>query len=214
MSTDSWEHHECGFKNLPIWHLDWFSYCCALCSTAPAEILSPQEPTAISLNETDPVSLTCIARGFPAVDITWWYQNTTQLMDSDPRLNVESTTVEINNGFLEKTSTLTIPSVDRADAGNYTCVASNTVFGSLMQDVQQFMLTVNCKCLTAIGVVHITVVAFTKDVSLQWGEKLVFWVLGHNMHFLISHMHTVLGSYLCRQLLSLLFYVILTLIYY
>ena len=71
-------------------------------------------------------------------------------------------TVEINNGFLDTTSTLTIPSVDRADAGNYTCVASNTVFGSLMQDVQQFMLTVNCKCFTAIGVVHITVVAFTK----------------------------------------------------
>ena len=81
------------------------------------------------------------------MDFTWWYQNTTQLMDSDPRLSIQSMTVEINNGFLDTTSTLTIPSVDRADAGNYTCVASNTVFGSLMQDVQQFMLTVNCKCL-------------------------------------------------------------------
>jgi len=132
-------------------------YSCALCSTAPAGILSPQEPTVMSVNETDPVSLMCIARGFPAVDFTWWYQNTTQLMDSDPRLSIQSMTVEINNGFLDTTSTLTIPSVDRADAGNYTCVASNTVFGSLMQDVQQFMLTVNCKCLTAMHVVHVFV---------------------------------------------------------
>ena len=84
------------------------------------------------------------------MDFTWWYQNTTQLMDSDPRLSIQSMTVEINNGFLDTNSTLTIPSVDRADAGDYTCVASNTVFGSLMQDVQQFMLTVNCKCLTDI----------------------------------------------------------------
>jgi len=95
------------------------------------------------------------------VDFTWWYQNTTQLMDSDPGLSIQSMTVEINNGFLDTTSTLTILSVDRADAGNYTCVASNTVFGSLMQDVQQFMLTVNCKCLVDMYIVHITVVAFT-----------------------------------------------------
>ena len=113
----------------------------------------------MSVIELGSVSFTCTARGFPAVDFTWWYQNTTQLMDSDPRLSIQSMTVEINNGFLDTTSTLTIPSVDRADAGNYTCVASNTVFGSLMQDVQQFMLTVNCKCLVPMYVVHITVVA-------------------------------------------------------
>ena len=112
--------------------------------TAPAEILSPQEPTAMSVNETDSVSIVCTASGFPAVDITWRYQNT-QLMDSDPRLSMQSVTVESNNGFLSTTSTLTIPSVKRSDAGNYACVASNTVFGSPMSDMQQFMLTVNCK---------------------------------------------------------------------
>ena len=68
-------------------------------------------------------------------------------MDSDPRLSIQSMTVVINDGFLDTTSTLTIPSVDRTDAGNYSCVASNTVFGSPVQDLQQFMLTVNCKCL-------------------------------------------------------------------
>ena len=94
------------------------------------------------------------------MDFTWWYQNITQLMDSDPRLSIQSMTVEINNGFLDTTSTLTIPSVDRADAGDYTCVASNTVFGSLMQDVQQFMLKVNSKCLTAVHVVYVSVIAF------------------------------------------------------
>ena len=117
-----------------------------LCSTAPAEILSPQEPTAISVNETYPVSFVCTARGFPAVDFTWQYQNT-QLMDSDPGLNIQSVIEESDNGFLNTTSTLTILSVDRSDAGNYTCVASNTVFGSPVSDVQQFMLTVNCKYL-------------------------------------------------------------------
>ena len=115
-----------------------------LSSTAPAEILSPQEPTTISVNETDSVGFVCTARGFPAVDVTWRYQNT-QLMDSDPRLSMQSVTVEGDNGFLITTSTLTIPSVDRTDAGNYTCVASNTVFGSPMSDMQQFVVTVNCK---------------------------------------------------------------------
>ena len=117
-----------------------------LSSTAPVEILSPQEPTAISVNETYSVSFVCSARGFPAVDITWRYQNT-QLMDSDPGLSIQSVTEENNNGFLDTTSTLTISSVARSDAGNYTCVAANTVFGSPMRDVQQFTLTVNCKYL-------------------------------------------------------------------
>ena len=120
-------------------------------SIAPAEILSPQEPTAISVNETYPVSFVCTARGFPAVDITWRYQNT-QLMDSDPGLSIQSVTVENDNGFLDTTSTLTVPSVDRSDAGNYTCVAANTVFGTPMSDMQQFMLTVNCKYLVTVHV--------------------------------------------------------------
>ena len=117
-----------------------------LSSTAPAEILSPQEPTAISVNETYSVSFVCTARGFPAVDITWQYQNT-QLMDSDPRLSIQSLIVESDNGIFNTTSTLTILSVNRSDAGNYTCVASNTVFGSPASDMQQFVLTVNCKYL-------------------------------------------------------------------
>ena len=113
---------------------------------APAEILSPQEPTAISVNETDSVRFVCTARGYPAVGVTWWHQNT-QLMDSEPRLSIQSVTVEGDNGFLDTTSTLTIPSVNRSDVGDYTCVASNTLFGSPVSDMQQFMLTVNCKYL-------------------------------------------------------------------
>ena len=125
-----------------------------LSSSAPVEILSPQEPTAISVNETYSVSLVCTARGFPAVDITWRYLNT-QLMDSDPRLSIQSVTEESVNGFLDTTSTLTIPSVDRSDAGNYTCVASNTVFGDSMRDMQQFMLTVNCKYLVYMNMLDV-----------------------------------------------------------
>ena len=85
------------------------------------------------------------------MDITWRYQNT-QLMDSDPGLSIQSVTVENDNGFLDTTSTLTIPSVDRSDAGNYTCVASNTVFGSPASEMQQFTLTVNCKYLVTVHV--------------------------------------------------------------
>ena len=112
--------------------------------------MSPQEPTAISVNETDSVSLVCSARGFPTVDITWRHQNT-QFMYSDPRLSIQSMIVEGDNGIFNTTSTLTIPSVDRSDAGNYTCVASNTVFGDPVSDMQQFMLTVNCKCLMSMS---------------------------------------------------------------
>ena len=130
---------------------------CVISSTAPVEILSPQEPTAISVNETDPVSLVCIASGFPAVGIAWWYQNT-QLMDSDPGLSIQSMTEENNNGIFNTTSTLTIPSVDRSDAGNYTCVASNTVFGSPTSEMQQFVLTVNCKYLVTVHVSILLVV--------------------------------------------------------
>ena len=78
-------------------------------------------------------------------------------MDSDTRFSIQSMTEESNNGFLDTTSTLTISSVNRADTGNYSCVASNTVFGSPVQDLQQFMLTVNCKCLIAMHVVHIII---------------------------------------------------------
>ena len=53
--------------------------------------------------------------------------------------------VEGENGFVNIISTLTIRSANRSDAGNYTCVASNTVFGSPMRDIGQFVLTVNCK---------------------------------------------------------------------
>ena len=117
-----------------------------LSSTAPAQILSPLEPTAISVIERHLVSLVCSARGYPAVDITWRYQNT-QLMDSDHGLSIQSVTEESVNGIFNTTSALTIPSVDRSDTGNYTCVASNTVFGSPVSEMQQFMLTVNCKYL-------------------------------------------------------------------
>ena len=120
-------------------------------STAPVEILSPQEPTAISVDETYPVSFVCTARGFPAVDITWQYQNT-QLTDSDPGLSIQSVTVENNNGFLNTTSTLTISSVDMSDVGNYACNASNTLFGSPASEMQQFTLTVNCKYLVTVHV--------------------------------------------------------------
>ena len=134
-----------------FFYIFYLSNYLTLSSTAPAEILSPHEPTTISANETDSVSFVCSARGFPAVDITWWYQNT-QLMDSDPRLSIQSVTVENNNGFLDTTSTLTISSVNRSDAGNYTCVASSTVFGSPVSDMQQFVLTVNCKYLLTVHV--------------------------------------------------------------
>ena len=85
------------------------------------------------------------------MDITWRYQNT-QLMDSDPGLSIQSVTVEGDNGFLDTTSILTISSVDRSDAGNYACVASNTVFGSPASEMQHFMLTVNCKYLVTVHV--------------------------------------------------------------
>ena len=96
------------------------------------------------------------------MDITWRYQNT-QLMDSDPGLSIQSETVEGDNGIFSTTSTLTIPSVNRSEADNYTCVASNTVFGSPASDMQQFVLTVNCKY-TCVNITCSLTLHASKDI--------------------------------------------------
>ena len=93
-------------------------------------------------------------------------------MDSDPRFSIQSMTEESNNGFLDTTSTLTISSVNRADTGNYSCVASNTVFGSPVQDLQQFMLTVNCKCLVSVLLLCMLCISYDNIVILRFIQRM------------------------------------------
>ena len=92
--------------------------------------------------ENDAVFI-CTARGFPTPTLTWYRG----VMEPD---RMELTGAEepmlIMEGFIVVTSTLTIPSVNRRDSDVYSCVATNTVLGSIRSNMRIFNLTVNCKC--------------------------------------------------------------------
>ena len=84
------------------------------------------------------VNFTCIARGSPEPQIVW------RRGDVDVTASSTSSSGTAPD-FITVTSTLTIDPAERSDAGNYTCVASNDVFGEERSDTQVFTLVVNCE---------------------------------------------------------------------
>ena len=68
-------------------------------------------------------------------------------MDGLPRITiVTSPFVPDPEGFRVVTSTLSISSANRSDAGSYACVASNNEPGVLNgEDRDDFTITVNCE---------------------------------------------------------------------
>ncbi len=84
----------------------------------------------------EPVALHCVARGFPAPDITWLRNGET----------VNGSSIDITSSVilaLTSTSNLTILSLQPLDAGNYTCIASSSLASLQLAESQKGILTVH-----------------------------------------------------------------------
>ena len=68
-------------------------------------------------------------------------------MDGFPRITIDETALDLDvEGFRVVTSTLSISSANRSDAGSYACVASNNEPGVVNgEDRDDLTITVNCK---------------------------------------------------------------------
>ena len=109
---------------------------------APATIISPSLDRNISTAEQDDVVLICTARGFPAPVISWHYET---------KPNERITIMPLISVFVDSLalftveSTLTISQSARHSSGRYSCMANNTIRGSIRMDLKVFDITVKCK---------------------------------------------------------------------
>ena len=97
-------------------------------------------PENVTVNDTNPVNVTCRARGSPTPSFTWYIGGEEALQSQ-----VSSSSSGDVPDFIYTVSTLTITSATPEDSNIYTCVASNTIYGVQVNDSQQYTLTVNCK---------------------------------------------------------------------
>ncbi len=84
----------------------------------------------------EPAAFHCVARGFPAPDITWLRNGET----------VHGSSIDITSSVilaLTSTSNLTVLSLQPLDAGNYTCIASNSLASLQLAESQKGTLTVH-----------------------------------------------------------------------
>jgi hypothetical protein len=109
---------------------------------APATINSPLLDSNSSVSEQDNITLVCNARGFPAPVISWNYVNI-----SNDRITVTALVPVYMDSLALFTveSTLTISQSSRHSSGRYSCMATNTIMGSVRIDTINFDITVNCK---------------------------------------------------------------------
>ena len=82
----------------------------------------------------------CTATGLPAVTIYWQFEG--------ENITADTSSISISNGFgisndlILTTGRLTFTSIQRSNAGIYTCVGSNGIGSDVSVD---FNVTVNCK---------------------------------------------------------------------
>ena len=108
--------------------------------TARVEISFPEMVVNVTVDDTNPVNVTCRARGSPAPSFTWYIGEEEAL----PSQVSSSSNGDVPN-FIYTVSTLSITSATPEDSNIYTCVASNTIYGVQVNDSQRYTLTVNCK---------------------------------------------------------------------
>ena len=113
--------------------------------------------TTVNVNVGNDTVLTCTARGAPEPTFTWLGRSPVmQLMNGDPGVVI---TTSIQSGvapdFITVVSTLTISMSAESDAGIYSCVASNMVFGEGRQDSEDFTIMINCEVFVTFFAVHL-----------------------------------------------------------
>ena len=116
--------------------------------TAPPSIVNPEQDMVDEVNETDTIFLTCVARGFPAPTVAWYFGNESESdrLTSSGRIAIATSDPAVDSyGFFVVTSNLTILDSNRRDTGIYICRANNTVLGEDHVGVRNFDLTVNCE---------------------------------------------------------------------
>ena len=104
-------------------------------------------PQAVTVNESNSITLSCEASGSPAPTFQWFNSSDGLALNSSTPSSVDSST-EQRTDFFYTMSNLTISAAVEGDAGEYRCVAGNGIGG----DVEQtYTLTVNCKFVVDIG---------------------------------------------------------------
>ena len=112
---------------------------------APAVLIFPNVPVALTVTEGDQTTLTCTACGVPAPEFMW-YRGSELISGSDTRLQVLSNQLlNYTTGFIYVTSLLNVTVVDRSDTGMFRCDASNSVLGVSLDDSQSYQVTVYCE---------------------------------------------------------------------
>ena len=112
-------------------------YIIYLCLVDAPVILS--QPESYTFNESTEAVLRCIATGIPPAAVYWQYEGEDI---TDGATFTITNTIELRNDVYTTTSDLTITSVQRSNAGVYTCIAAN---GVPPNDTVTSNLTVNCE---------------------------------------------------------------------
>ena len=97
-------------------------------------------PQSYTFDEDSKARLVCTATGLPAVTIYWQFEGENITADI---LSISISNVfSITNDLILTTGRLTFTSIQRSNAGTYTCVGSNGIGSNVSVDSN---VTVNCK---------------------------------------------------------------------
>ena len=103
--------------------------------------LATIEDPQITVNETDNITITCVATGIPSPDITWQFNMADITIDMTKYI-VSTSSIVGSDKNNEVTSELIVTTSDMTDAGMYTCQANNSVLNTSMDSVE---VVVQCK---------------------------------------------------------------------
>ena len=106
-------------------------------------LIDPLISLVVTEDERNMATLTCAAKGLPLPSFTW-------LPEIPGAVTVENINSADENGLISITSIYTLSTIERSDAGNYTCIASNRVLGSTVLVNKTVLLLVNCEFYTCI----------------------------------------------------------------
>ena len=140
-------------------------------------------PENVTVDDGNPVNVTCRARGSPAPSFTRYIGGKEAL----PSQVSSSSSGDVPD-FIYTVSTLSITSATPEDSNIYTCVASNTIYGVQVNDSQRYTLTVNCK-----GNIHFFIFKFLVLVY-----NLIYHLSG--IYVYMKHMY----MYLCSDTPSII----------